>query len=201
MGFLDDITPNISTITNSYQHPSWATAGATIFGGAPAGAYQNAKEQDALAKSTAANNLRISNEQWAAANTGLLNPNSGANAADTAAAVSQANYNEWKNTYLPAALDLNNQTTYNNPGLVQQGVTQAIGNVNQAFDSAAAQRNRFMQQSGTTQDPMLGAVNSRVNNVQRSSSVVDAANRIRQNLADRNKSIMQSGIPVSNNQY
>ena len=126
---------------------------------------------------------------------GQLNPDAFGSVSDLAAAVSQAQYEEWKNSFLPVAINMNNQTTYNNPGLVQKGITQAVGNVNQAFDTSLAVKNRMIQQAGITEDPMMGAVNSRVNSVQRSASVVDAANRIRQNLADRNKSILQGGVP------
>jgi hypothetical protein len=126
---------------------------------------------------------------------GAIDPSKYSTAADMAAAVTQAQYSDWKNTFLPASQAMLNQTTFNNPGLVQQGVTQAVGNVNQAFDTAAGVQQRLATHAGIADDPTLSAVTSKVNNVQRSASVVDAANRIRQNLSDRNTSIMQSGTP------
>lgn len=129
---------------------------------------------------------------------GTIDPGAfGGNADLEAAAVGQGQYNEWKNTYLPIALDVNNQTTFNNPELVNQGITQAVGDVNQAFNTQAGTQQRYQQQYGLTPDPMQGAVNSRVNSLGRSQSVVDAANRIRQNLINRNTSIMQGGVPTA----
>ena len=133
-------------------------------------------------------------QQGLKSTTGAIDPNAyGGNADQMAAAVSQAQYNEWRNNFLPVAQQLNKQTTYGDPSLVSKGITQAIGNVNQAYDTASGQQQRFSQEYGVTQDPMLGAVTSRVNNVQRSQSVVDAANRIRSNLASNNNSIMSGG--------
>lgn len=116
---------------------------------------------------------------------------------EQAAQVAQAQYDDWKNTYLPIARDLTQQTTLNNPGLVNQGITQAVGDVNSAFNTQSGVQQRYAQEYGIIPDAMQGAVNSRVNSVGRSQSVVDAANRIRANLANRDTSIMQTGVPTA----
>jgi hypothetical protein len=111
-----------------------------------------------------------------------------------AAAITQARYTEWKNDYLPSALKLQGQTTYNDPTLVDREVNKAVGTVNQAYDTAAGTQDRYSLHSGVDFTPQQQAVSDRVSAVKKSASVVDAASQIRQTLADRNKTIMQSGI-------
>ena len=120
----------------------------------------------------------------------------GGKAADMAAQVTRATYEDWKSTYLPVALQMmNEETAYNNPALVSKGVTQAVTNVNKSFDNAAAQQQRMASRYGVGISSEQQAVNDRVNNINRSTSVVDAANRIRQRLADRDRAIALGGVP------
>jgi len=125
---------------------------------------------------------------------GTLNPANYGTADSEAAAVAQAQYNEWKTTYLPAAQAELAQTTYANPSIVGTDVQQAIGNVNQAFDTTAGTQQRFNSEYGITPTAGMSAVNSRVNNNSRSLSVVQAAQNIRANLVAQNSQIMEGGI-------
>lgn len=125
---------------------------------------------------------------------GAINPSNYGTPDEAAAAVAQAQYNEWKNMYLPAATAALDQTTYNNQNLVTTNVNQAVGNVNQAYDTLGGTQQRYAQEYGVNPSPALSAVTSRANSINRSASVVDAANRIRQTLADRNQAIMQGGV-------
>lgn len=116
-------------------------------------------------------------------------------ATDMYAQVTRAVYDDWKQNYLPVALEMMNQTTYNNPGLMAENVTQAVGNVNSSFNSAQDQQDRTLSRFGISRTGQAQEVSDRMESLSKSASIVDAANRIRQNLADRNRQVALGGIP------
>lgn len=118
-----------------------------------------------------------------------------ASAADIAGAVTRATYKDWKQNYLPVALQMMDQTTWKNPELITEGVQSAVSDVNNSFDAQAGVQERTLGRYGMTVTPEQKAVNDRVNNLSRSSATVDAAARIRQKLSDRNYAIAMGGIP------
>lgn len=132
---------------------------------------------------------------WEAAHPGQIYPYAFGSASDMMASVTRATYDDWRKTYLPIALEMMNQTTYNNPALVKKEVASAVGGVNSAFNSAKGVRERTASRYGVQFDDQQKASNERIMGLEKSTAVVDAANRIRQRLADRNRAIATSGIP------
>lgn len=112
-----------------------------------------------------------------------------------AGVLTQAQYDSWKNTFYPVIEQMLGQSTYANPQIANEQISEAISSVNSRFNSAEGMRNRYASQYGLDIDPATQAENSRISNVKRSAAVVDAANRIRQSLMERNKQIMEGGIP------
>lgn len=123
-----------------------------------------------------------------------LSYDSGSSASDMAAQITRATYEDWKKTYLPVSRQLMNESTYLNPNLEKESVAQAVSNVNRTYDASTTQRDRTAYGYGTALTGEQQAVGSRVNDIERSSAVVDAASKIRQKLADRNKEIALGSV-------
>lgn len=122
----------------------------------------------------------------------------GESASQNLADVTRATYEDWRKQYLPIALEMMNQTTYNNPDLVGKEVKSAVGNVESAFKNAQGLQDRTASRYGISFDDRQRAASDRITGLEKSTAVVDAANRIRQKLADRNKQIAAGGIPAIN---
>lgn len=120
----------------------------------------------------------------------------GGSAAQNLADVTRATYEDWRKQYLPIALEMMNQTTYNNPGLVDKEVKSAVGNVESAFKNTQGLQDRTASRYGITLDDRQKAASDRITGLEKSTAVVDAANRIRQKLADRNRQVAAGGIPA-----
>lgn len=119
----------------------------------------------------------------------------GGSASDMLANITKATYEDWKSQYLPIALQMTDQTTYNNPGLVTEAVNAATATTRNAYDAAYGVRDRTLSRYGVAQSAQEQAVNAQRNETDKTASVVDAANRIRRRLADRNRTIALGGIP------
>jgi hypothetical protein len=113
----------------------------------------------------------------------------------TMSTVLRSQWSDYLSTYQPIATAVMNDTTYNNPGLAATAITKSTGDVNSAFDTSAIQQQRQLSRYGGQTSPDQQAALARDNSISRSSSVVDAANNIRTNLADRNRAIAVGGIP------
>lgn len=115
----------------------------------------------------------------------------GKNAAtNTTAAILRGNYQNWKETYFPVLQDMLGQTTYSNPGLVDEETAKATQQVDNAYQVANANTDNTMARYGLTTDPSTKS-NSGLAQV---AAQVGAQNQTRQYLADRDKSVM-TGMP------
>lgn len=124
-------------------------------------------------------------------------------AADTTAAVLRGNYNEWKSKFFGKdnasgiIPQLVNQTTYANPGLVDQELSQGALRTNNAFNVASTNQAYQQQKYGMQQTTEQVQANALSLNQAKSASNADAANRIRQKLYERNQSIASGGLPAA----
>ena len=116
-------------------------------------------------------------------------------ASDTSGLVIRANYNEWKNAFFPKIGELMNMTTYNNPGLLKGQVADAQNAVASSFDNVQGGQARTAARYGMTVSARQQAAQDSAMSLARSSSMVDAANRVRGDQLDRNRAIATGGIP------
>lgn len=91
-------------------------------------------------------------------------------------------------------------TTYENPNLAAEEVSAGTQRANTALDVASVNYQNDLHGYGVTQTAEQSAVNSRLEALNRTTQVADAANRIRQNLFDRNRAIATGGVATSNSQ-
>jgi hypothetical protein len=103
--------------------------------------------------------------------------------------VNQGIYQEWMTSNLPLYQQLENQLTWNNPGIVKSGVDSAVGNVDNAFNAQTDQLTRGYAAAGIAPTAEQSAVDDRVMTSRRSTADVDAANRTRQQLGERDRLI------------
>jgi hypothetical protein len=103
--------------------------------------------------------------------------------------VNQGVYQEWLTSNLPLYQQLENQLTWNNPGIVKSGVDSAVGNVDNAFSAQKDELARGYAAAGITPSTEQKAVNRRVMALDQSTADVDTANRTRQQLGERDRLI------------
>jgi hypothetical protein len=115
-------------------------------------------------------------------------------ASDLAAAVAQSQYDNWKSTYFPAMQAARDMTTYATPEIVDKEVTKGMAAADQASTNAAGQQSRTFQRFGMQPTAEQRDTIADVATNNKTLSEVDAANRVRMDLADRNKSIMAGSI-------
>lgn len=106
-------------------------------------------------------------------------------AANATAAVLRGNYDNWKNTYFPVLEGLLNETTYNNPDLVQKETAAATKQVGGAFNAARTGAENTMARYGMKQDPSTAAATD----LAEVAATVGAQNQTRMYLGDRDRSI------------
>jgi hypothetical protein len=119
--------------------------------------------------------------------------------------VARAEWQDYLARFKPIETALMNQTTYDNPDLFNQNIAQAQSAINTSMDTGAVNQNQLLQRYGVSQTADYATANSRLNDLNRQAALVDAANRIRQNLVDRNYQIatgstMSAPVPISTQQ-
>ena len=116
-------------------------------------------------------------------------PSSNTYASDTWADITRAQWEDYLNRFVPREDALMNMTTYENPGVVDS--TMAIGKQAAAIGYDATQR--MNQQAagryGAALTQGYQQNQDRRDNVGKSAAIVNEANRIRQELQDRNRQI------------
>ena len=112
---------------------------------------------------------------------------------DTLAAVLRGYWDDYETKGLPLFDQLANETTYNNPNLVQREFTKGLARANTAIDVAAENQQERLRGYGVQMTAEQQADNDRLQGLTRSTALTDAANRITQNLVDRNRAIATGG--------
>jgi len=121
----------------------------------------------------------------------------GGNASDNYARLTKAQWADYQKRFVPIEDELINSTTYANPQVLTKAIGQGREATNKAFDVAEQTQQRAVGQYGITQDPAQIALRRRMEGLNRSAAVVDAANRIRQRISDRNREITSGAAPSS----
>lgn len=129
-----------------------------------------------------------------------VNPKGG-KASDILSKLTRAQWQDYKDRFQPIESALMNQTTYNNPDLVKNSIATGMNTVNNAYDSAISARGNMLSRYGVNQRADEQAAASRSSQINRSTALVDTANRIRMRLEDRNREIALGSTPNAGRAY
>lgn len=124
--------------------------------------------------------------------------------AKVTAELTRKQWEDYKARFRPVEDRLMYMTTYNNPELVNQEIASAIGTggyVHTALNNSASQQQRNFARYGLAPTRAQQTSLDRQNNLSRSTAVVDAANRIRQRITERNQLIATGTIPNAGRSY
>ena len=119
--------------------------------------------------------------------------------------VARAEWKDYLARFKPIENALMNQTTWENPALFDENISQAQSAINTGMDTSAQSQSQLLQRYGIGQTADYKTANDRLNNLNRQAALVDAANRIRQSLVDRNYQIATGSsatnpVPISTQQ-
>ena len=123
---------------------------------------------------------------------------------DPSTTVGQLTRSQWADyvsRFSPIENQLMGMTTYNSPGLVSSEIAKGVEIADNASATATGMRAMNRSQYGLTPRAGQQALEARQDNLTRSTAVVDAANRIRQSLIDRNRAIASGTIPNAGRAY
>jgi hypothetical protein len=121
----------------------------------------------------------------------------GGSASGNYANLTKAQWQDYQRRFVPIENELINSTTYANPQVLTKAIGQGREATNQAMDVSEKTQQRAVGQYGITQDPAQLTLRRRMEGLNRSAAVVDAANRIRQRVSDRNREITSGAAPSS----
>jgi hypothetical protein len=110
-------------------------------------------------------------------------------ASNQLADVARAEWGDYLKRFKPVEEALMKQTTWENPALFDEDIGKAQSAINTSMDANVQSQNQLLSRYGIGQTPDYKTANDRLNNLNRQAALVDAANRIRQNLVDRNYQI------------
>jgi type II secretory pathway pseudopilin PulG len=126
-------------------------------------------------------------------NAELKKRNPPASAALTMAGITRDQWNDWVERFRPLETELMDQTTYNDPNLVANSVSDAMGQAGRTFDSQTAIDARSRAELGVNVGGDYQQATNRLSSLSRTASLTDAANRIRARLIDRDREIALGG--------
>lgn len=109
-------------------------------------------------------------------------------ARDTQAALSRADWNDYKTRFFPLEDELISR--YNNEGLRNQAMSESADAVNTAFDTNEGVQQRRLSRYGTSLAPDQQAALNRDNNVARVATLTDTRNLTRDTYADLDEQIL-----------
>lgn len=167
------------------------------------GLYGSAASESAIYSTVRNQILNDLEKERLAADPTYVNPSLTGNkkASDIMGKLTRAQWQDYKDRFQPIEAALMNKTIYNNPDLIPQGIAQGAQTVNAAYDTAAISRQRMMERYGVNQRADEQAAYNRRAGLERSSAIVDSANRIRQRLEDRTREIAIGSTPNAGRAY
>lgn len=120
------------------------------------------------------------------------------------AALTRQQYQDYMSRFAPIENRLLGMMSYDNPEAVNMEVQSAIGQggyVQSALNRNQGQQRYAFNKLGVDQTAQAKQAMDTSNNLNRSTAVVDAANRIRQKIADRNQMISVGAVPNAGRAY
>ena len=115
--------------------------------------------------------------------------------------LTRAQWADYQARFQPIENYLMQQTSYANPSIVSQEVGAGTTDVNNSYGAMSGVRQRALERTGVQQDAQTLQSEQRQMGVSKSAAVVDSANRIRQNIIERNQQIAIGGIPNAGRAY
>jgi hypothetical protein len=97
-------------------------------------------------------------------------------------------------TFQPVEDELMANMSWNNPDVLNNALSGTRSIVNSAYDNSRANTLGQFQQYGSAPTERQASALSRANNIGRDASVVDAANKIRVKMADRDRQLAAGGL-------
>lgn len=119
----------------------------------------------------------------------------------TIGALTRAQWQDYQARFVPIENRLMDLTTYNNPELAAAQVSDAMSSAGAAVDTANQNRELNRAQYGLTARAGQQQLEARQDSVTRATASMDAANKTRQALIDRNRMIAVGGIPNAGRAY
>lgn len=110
-------------------------------------------------------------------------------ASDTWAWITRAQYKDYVNRFVPMENELIGMTSYKNPAVVQEAVDKGALAASNAYDTAAAQQDQTYGRYGAAISADQLRTIDRSRDLGKTAAIVDAANRIRQDLIDQDRAI------------
>lgn len=120
-------------------------------------------------------------------------------AADRFATITRAQWEDYKKRFNPIEDQL--LAAYGNPAMRESAITAAQGLTNKAFDTAEATEARELSRYGVTRNADETAANIRTKGLSRTAALVNAANKTRQHIAERDIQLASGSIPSGGRQY
>lgn len=109
------------------------------------------------------------------------------------AAIARAQWDDYAKRFMPFEDTVMNQTYYSNPGIVDETIQQARPMVDAAINTGQQIQTRRLEALGQHVTPEAQLRMAEGWDSQRALARVDAANRIRQNIAERSRNIAFGG--------
>ena len=119
----------------------------------------------------------------------------------TVGALTRAQWQDYLARFQPIENQLMDMSTYNNPGLVAEEVGKATESASTAMQVAIQNRDMNRARYGLTARAGQQQLEDRQDKITASTATVDAANRTREGLIDRNRMIAVGGIPNAGRAY
>lgn len=119
----------------------------------------------------------------------------------TLSRLTRAQWDDYIKRFQPVENRLMDMTTYNDPNLVAQEVNAATDSSNTAINTAITARDMNRARYGLTARNDQQQLEDRQDAITRSTATIEASNRTRQNLIDRNRMIAVGGIPSAGRTY
>lgn len=119
--------------------------------------------------------------------------------------VANAEWQDYITRFEPIENALMQQTTYDNPGLAATDIGAAQTQFNQSMNANETSQNQMLSRYGISPSGDYTTANNRLNDLNRQAGLVDAANRITQNLMNQNQQIATgtsaiTPVPISSSQ-
>lgn len=121
--------------------------------------------------------------------------------ANVVGALTRAQWEDYKLRFQPMEEQLMNMTSYKNPAVVAAEVDKAKAGAVQASQVAQGVTGRNMARYGLSMNTAQQAAQDRSNQLATSTAAVDAANRARFGITDRNRAIAVGASPNAGRSY
>lgn len=118
-------------------------------------------------------------------------------ASETTAEVLRGGYDTWKTKFFPKVEELMDMTTYNNPGLIGQQISDAQKAVTGSYTNVTGQQDRNLARYGMANTARQQSAADSSMLLSQSTALVNAANSARTTQSDLDKLIAAGGLPAA----